>query len=195
MQPAAQRIWVIAGAVAALGLAGLGGAVGFNYFAPSHPAEIDPNQIREQLRDPTLTDEDRRALRDKLREQREREMNARVDEYFTANDDTAKQAVLDRHIDEWQKQLQEWEARRKAEEAQRANKENNDKNQKKPDFNSMTNQQKKERSESGNPDQRAKMMAYFEALRARMSERGIQSPGRGPAGNRGGGNRGGAGAP
>lgn len=180
------RTWFTVGLIAVLGLAGIGTAAGLHYFAPAKStATLDPNTIRELLHNPDLSEEDRRALLDKMRATREREMSQRVDEYFAAADDEAKQAVLDKHIDEFQRQQAEREQRRREAEAKREQKRTNPEE--------LSNQQKKERAESGNPDQRAKMMAYFEALRARMTARGIQPPGPGrggpggPGGPRGGG--------
>lgn len=179
MSAPSQRTWTVAIALATLGLAALG-AAGIHFFASQKStASLEPNELRELLRNPDLTDEDRRALYDKMREAREREMAARVDEFFTAVDDDARQAVLDRHIDEMQKQMAEREARRREAEAKSAAEK--EKKQRGRDFNSMTTQEKKERAESGNPDKRAKTMTYFEALRARMTARGIQPP-RGPGG-------------
>ena len=52
----------------------------------------------------------------------------------------------------------------------------------------MTQQERKTRAESRNPDQAAQHMAYFSALRARATARGIQMPfGGGPGGGGGGG--------
>ena len=175
-----QRTWIVALAIATLGLVGLGAAAGFHYLNPQKSiATLDPNEIRELLHNPDLTAEDRRALYDKMREYREREMAAHVDEFFAATDDAARQAVLDRHIDEMQRQIAEREARRR--EAEARNAAEKEKKQRGRDYNSMTTQEKKERAESGNPDKRAKTMTYFEALRARMNARGIQPP-RGPGG-------------
>jgi hypothetical protein len=144
----------------------------------SHPGAM-MSTIRSAMDRDDLTGEQRRQARQNMREVFESAINDRVNEYFAASDEE-KTAVLDSHIDQmesWQKAMEEqrkqWEARR------------NQEGERGPGrgFNDQTREERKERSESRNPDQTAQRMAYFLAMQKRMAERGIQAPfGRGPGG-------------
>ena len=46
-------------------------------------------------------------------------------------------------------------------------------------FGQRSKQERKVFTESRNPDDMARTMPYFQAMRSRMSERGMQMPGRG----------------
>lgn len=143
--------------------------------------------MREGMRNENLTDDQRRELMQNMREVWRQTMQARVDEYYNAPPDQ-QVAVLDQHIDQFVAQLRAWEERR--EEMERNREE--DRQQMGRMFSSPSQQERKERSESRNPDDMARTMAYFAAVRTRMTERGINMPGRfGGPGMRGGGPGGG----
>lgn len=141
----------------------------------------NPAQVRELFDRQDLTDEQRRELADNLREVGRSMMNDRFGEYFNAPADE-RQAVLDKHIDEFQKMRKEMEARRKAGQNEEGEK---------PDprgfLANRTRQERKAESESRSADEMARGMAYFTALRKRMGERGIEMPG--PPGRGGPGGR------
>ncbi len=153
----------------------------------------EPDKLRETIRDTMqredLTEEQRRQIAENMRTVWEGEMQKRVDEYFAAPEEE-KTAILDRQLDEWQERMKEWERRRKEEEKKDGQKERTDQA---PRFAGMFGQQsreqRKERSETRDPDRAGRQMAYFAAMRNRAAERGINMP-MGP----GGGFRGGPGA-
>ena len=140
----------------------------------------EPDKLRETMRETMrrddLTDEQRRQIAENMRAVWEGEMQKRVDEYFAASDEE-KTVVLDSQIDEWQKRMKEWEERRKEEQ-----KKDGEKNaaQQGPRFPGMggpqSREDRKQRSETRDPDRTARQMAYFAAMRERMNERGIKAP-------------------
>ncbi len=142
----------------------------------------DPSQLRETMRESfrrdDLTDEQRRELRDNMREVWTSALNERVDEYYDAPE-SKREAMLDRHIDEMAERMAEWEARRREREVERK-KDGAGEDRGRPRFASATRQERKLRSESRNPDQSARAMVYFNNLRARAADRGIDLPRRGP---------------
>lgn len=160
----------------------------------------DPGQgmetIRQVSRREDLTDEQRREVFGNMREVWQTQMAERVDEYFAAADDE-KEALLDRHLDEWQERSKEmsqrreqWERERKEAEAKEESDEDQEdwRERMRNRWGSRTQQQRKEHSESRDPDQSARMMAYFTALRSRASARGISMwGGRSGSGGHGGG--------
>ncbi len=187
---------VIAGAVGAYVFGGLG--------KPAKPAPPDPNVLIAKLEQENLPEEERRATREQMRDAMQARMDTRLDEYFTASE-ADKMAVLDRHIDEmqkemaeWEKRRAEWEKRRQEREAAAASDPNRDPNAapgpgwQRPNLAAMSPEERKQRAESRDPDRMGRMMSYFTALRARATERGIQMPQWGPPG---GGMRGGPGGP
>lgn len=200
-----RRNWLLSGG-AALVLVGGAWGLSLRYGRANDPTGLPPELSRENLKAQAanpdqirttfentmqrtdLTEEQRREAMRRMRELWEARQNERMNEYFAAAADQ-KQAILDRQIDEMQKERQEAEARRAQWEKEHAQQQaqngqhNNDRPRR--DFASMTPQERKSRAESRNPDQTAKHMAYFAAVRARMAERGIQMP-RGPMGGGGG---------
>lgn len=150
----------------------------------------EPDKLRETIRDTMrrddLTDEQRRQIAENMRTVWEGEMNKRVDEYFAASEEE-KNVVLDRQLDEWRERMKEWEQRRKEEEKKDGEKDRTDQA---PRFAGMFGQQsreqRKERSETRDPDRAARQMAYFAAMRYRAAERGINMPFGPGAGPRGG---------
>jgi len=157
----------------------------------------EPEKLRETMRDTMqredLTDEQRRQIAENMRTVWEGEMNKRVDEYFAASEEE-KTAVLDRQLDEWRERMKEWEQRRKEEEKKDGEKDRADRAQRFAGmFGQQSREQRKERSETRNPDQAGRQMAYFMAMRNRAAERGINMP-MGPGGGFRGGPGGGPGA-
>jgi hypothetical protein len=150
----------------------------------------EPDKLRETIRDTMqredLTDEQRRQIAENMRTVWEGEMQKRVDEYFAASEEE-KTAVLDRQLDEWRERMKDWEQRRKEEEKKDGEKARDDQSRR---FAGMfgqqqTREQRKDRSETRNPDQMGRQMAYFAAMRNRAAERGINMP-MGGGGFRGG---------
>ncbi len=136
------------------------------------------------LRDRTdLTDEQREQIRDNMRAAMEARMKAHVDEYFGATGDEKKK-ILDKHIDEFQKMREEMEARRKQEGNQAGGPPGGDKPRGEGDRGQGgpggrgggSREERMARTQSRNPDQTAKRMAYSAAIRERMKERGITPP-------------------
>lgn len=161
------------------------------------------DSMRDAMRNEELTDEQRQELRQNMRRVWTETLSARVDEYFAATPE--KQIdILDKHIDEFQARMKEFEARRKEWEAERAKEAKERGNEPgRPEggprnFGPQTQEERKTQSESRNPDQMARQMAYFVAVQKRAAERGITmpqwrrgapggGPGRGPGGGPGGG--------
>lgn len=158
-----------------------------------------PGALRGHMRElrnrEDLTDEQRRQAMMAMREAWRELMDERVDEYLNAPDDK-KDEVLDRHLDEIEKRRREWEAERARDREARdrgpGEARPGDRGAPGPRgrFANSTPSERKARSESRSPDQRAKHMAYRRALRKRAEERGIELPfGRGPGSGRGDGGR------
>lgn len=145
----------------------------------------EPDKLRETIRDTMrrddLTDEQRRLIAENMRTVWEGEMQKRVDEYYAASEEE-KNVVLDRQLDEWRERMKEWERRRKEEEKRDGEKDRADQA---PRFAGMfgpqSREQRKERSETRDPDRAGRQMAYFAAMRNRAAERGINMP-MGPGG-------------
>ncbi len=152
----------------------------------------DPREARELVRgamqNDSLTDEQRKELRKNMRAAFEARMRERVDAYFAASDED-KPKVLDEQIDEFVEQMKKWEEARKEEEKNEKKDGEKDQSNFRNFFASASKQDRKEMSESRNPDDMARSMTYFSAMQSRMKERGIQPP-RGPGGPGGGGGRG-----
>lgn len=136
--------------------------------------------MREAMEREDLTEEQRRHIADNARSVFRERMEATVNEYFKAQTEDEKNAVLDQQIDQFQdrpqpteEQRKEWEKRREERRAEGGGR---------PE---PTQQERKERSESRNPDQTARQMAFFSAVRERATQRGITLP-QGPGGGRGG---------
>ncbi|MCH7592647.1 MAG: hypothetical protein IH989_07710 [Planctomycetes bacterium] len=149
--------------------------------------------LRDSFRRDDLTDEQRRELRRNMREVWRSRTTERVNEYFNAPSDEAD-AVLDRHIDELVSSMQAMRTAR--EERQKVTKQDGsqaDRRNGRGRMGSRSRQDRKQSSESRNPDETARAMLYFNNLRARATDRGIQIPGRGGGrgfGGGGGGRRG-----
>lgn len=171
--------------------------VSAHFSTPVKPPPPDPEKLIEALQKPDLTEAQRQELEHNMHEAFRAQMDTRVQEYFTAPEEE-KAVVLDRHIDEWQKRMQEMEKRREERRAQREEGEDQAERRDGPtsrphhDPGAMSVQERKTRSETRNPDEMARRMAYFQAMRERMEARGIQMPhGPGPGpGGRGPGGRG-----
>ena len=152
-------------------------------------AEVtDPGKLREVLdrhNPDELTEEQRRELRHNMREVHRSMLDDRMAEYLAAAE-AERQAILDKHIDEFQKRMAEWRERRE----RRQDREERDRSRFRDMFRSRTREERKADSENRNPDEMAQRMAYFSAIRQRMEERGIEMPW-GPGGGHGRGGRGG----
>lgn len=202
------KAWVVT-TVAVLALGGTGWAL-MRSGAPAGPAipselsvdalkaqaKEDPGKmmgtIRETMRRDDLTDEQRRQIGENMRKVWEDTMQERVDEYYAAAGDEERKQILDRQIDEFEERRKEWQARR-AEEEKKGGKDGAQGGPFAGGPGSQTREERKERAESRNPDQMARQMAYFSAMRQRMGERGIKAPSFGPGGRGGPGGGGGSG--
>lgn len=144
----------------------------------------EPGKLRQSVRDAMrrddLTDEQRRQVAMNLRNLWQSRLQERVDEYFATPDEN-KTAVLDQHIDSFMERMKQWDEQRKKDNDQPSDA---NRQRMRQMFGGRSAQERKEASESRNPDQTARTMAYFAAVRARAQQRGIQMP-RGP-GRRGG---------
>ncbi len=187
---------VAGGGVLLVGVGAWGVSAHFRATPTAEP--VEPEKLMEAMRQPDLTDEQRDELRRKMREAFEVRMAANVDEYFDAPEEE-RVVILDRHIDEMEKERARMEERRRErgerEEPPPGEREAGPTSRPRRDPGEMTPQERKTRSETRNPDESARRMAYFHAMRARMAERGIQPP-QGPGGRGGpGGPRGFGGPP
>ncbi len=155
--------------------------------AKSDPGQM-MNTVRNTIRRDDLTDEQRKQIGQNIRSVWESAMRERMDQYYAATTDEDRTAILDQQIDEFEQRRKEWEQRRKADEKEEV--ERADREQRGPGmFGPQSKDERKERSESRNPDQMARQMAYFAAMSKRMGERGIKAP-FGPSAGRGGPGRG-----
>lgn len=162
-------------------------------------------KANEFFRRTDLTEEQRHAVFDNMRQVMEEQLDGNIDEWMAATPDQ-KLAVLDRQIDQMQafmkemeKHRAEWEKRREEErkrrEAERAR--NGNDNQAEEDRGPggrwrermATPQGRKQATESRDPDQMARRMGYFSAMMGRMKARGIDMPFGPGRGGPGGGNR------
>ncbi|MEK6677618.1 MAG: hypothetical protein AABZ47_18445 [Planctomycetota bacterium] len=150
----------------------------------------EPGKMFETMRDlrdrEDLTDEQRQKLRDNMREVFQSRMKENVDEYFAATPEQQND-VLDKQLDAFQEQMNRWEEQRKQFEKDRKP---GDEERWRGNPGDQTQQERKTRSESRNPDQMARMMTYFAAMQKRANERGIKLPQWGPGRGRGPGGRG-----
>lgn len=147
-------------------------------------AEKDRGSVFTTMRETA----DREDLNDNQRRQAQRNMRTamrsmadeRVDEYFAA-DQSEKNAILDRQIDEFAERMKGWEQRRKERQREREarGEENTDESRRnwmRRGRGAQTREQRKSRSEGRDPDKSARRSAYFSAVQKRMQERGIESP-------------------
>lgn len=111
-----------------------------------------------------LTDEQREQVRRNKGQAYFQTLQQQVDKYFEAGE-AEREEILDRHLDEF---MTERDRSSKADEAkqdqQRA------KSRKRP----MTREQRKAKSESADPDDMARLAAYWTALKERARARGIK---------------------
>jgi len=161
----------------------------------------DPDKLMDTMRNAyrrdDLTEEQRRQVRSNLREVWTSMIDERIDEYFGAAPNV-QASILDKHIDEFQQRRKGWEKRRKEFEKERKARQAREggdgesrearRSGDRRRFGSRSRTERKARSENRNPDKQVRRMAYFAAIRKRMSERGIQMRWRGP-GSRGRGRR------
>ena len=156
-----------------------------DFFERNHPNWLSYT-MRDMIRREDLTDEQRRELRSNMRDVFRTMMRERMDAWYAAETDAEKTAILDQQIDEFEARRAEWERRRA--EAEESEEGRADRERFRQMFATPSKEERKARSESRNPDQTARMMGYFSAMRKRMEQRGIQPPG-GPGGRGGWGRR------
>lgn len=166
-------------------------------------------EARKAMEAGNLTEQQRHELWSNVHTAIEARMEQRLDEYFAAGDPSARKALLDRHIDRMQSRMKEWEKRRTEREREGGARPDRggapgsgDRREGRPEgFGSgsgpggappggprgewrppgpPSREQRKMRSESRDPDQSARRMACFTALRQRAKERGIELPRMGP---------------
>jgi len=194
--PQVRRHWLIAGGVV-LGL----GLCAWGFYGHSAEADSDlpkaltvdgiragmgdlgrsRESFRAMMRGDKLNEDQRRRAARNMRTVWRDEMKTRVDAYFNADEDE-QQAILDAQIDEFQARMNEWRKRREEQKKDAQKDGNDDRGGFRGMFGQRSKQERKEFTESRNPDDMARTMAYFQAMRSRMSERGMQMPGRGGPG-------------
>lgn len=166
-------------------------------------AKEDPgkvfDELREKMRDEKTTEEEREKLRKSMREAFESRMNEAVAEYYNAKPED-REAVLNKHIDEFEKFRKMREDREREEEekakAEGKSDEEREKEREKErerwrkSMNDRSKEERKSDSETRNPNDQARRMAYRAAMFKQMQARGIQPP---RWGGPGGGGRGGHG--
>jgi hypothetical protein len=212
------KVWWIAGVATLVIAGGVWGAVAWWGHAKGAtvalPKELQFDSLKAQAEEPEkmaqtmhdmreredLTEEQRHAAFENMRRVWETELDQRIDEYYAAPE-AEKTAVLDRQIDEFTERMermrqvheQDRQANQRGEGEARGDREATSRPRRdwRQRMAEMSVQERKTRSESRNPDQTARHMAYFAAVRQRMEQRGIQMP-RGPGGGFG---RGGGGPP
>jgi len=166
-------------------------------FRQALERETDPGRVFDEARRTMdredLTPEQRRAIWMTVRDRMEQEMDRRIDEFFSASTPEEKNAILDRHIADFQERAKDME-RRRAERERAAAAQSAPAQAGGPaaggerrgpfgrDGQPPSREERKRWSESRDPDRAAKRMAYFTAMRQRAEQRGIQLPwpGRGP---------------
>lgn len=167
-------------------------------FAVDNLKKMEPgpgmwDQMRELRDRKDLTDEQRDQIRDNMRSVMEARFKERIDEYYSAKGEDKKK-ILDKHIDEMQKFREQMEARRNQEGNQAGGPPGGDRPRGDGDRGQGgrggpgggSREQRMTRTQSRNPDQMAKRMAYMAAVNERMKERGMQPfGGGGPRGPRG----------
>ena len=150
--------------------------------------KADPAETMKLFRRDDLTEEQREELGRNIREAHQERITERINRYFSAEGDQ-RTAVLDEQIDEF------LEMRKRMEEAREQDPPDEDwrermrqrwRNRPPP-----SRAERKEAFETNRAENRSRMMAYFQAVRARMQERGMEMP-RGPGGHGGPGMRGGS---
>ncbi len=136
-------------------------------------------EIMEVMRSKDLTEDERRKLREIGRELMMASVNKNVDEYFDAPLEQ-REAILDRHMDEWQEFREQMEAYR--EEHKDDPDDQAERERERQRWQKRDRQDAKERMEGGDPDRMKRMFAYWGKMRARAQARGIDM-GRGSRGS------------
>jgi hypothetical protein len=191
-----QRKWYLAGGGALLVAAAALGVTA-HFVSAKDPAGLppelstkslqanadNPQKLQEIMHDTMqrtdLSDEQRREAMHRMREVWQQRMEKRINEYFVAATADQKQAILDRQLDEMQEEMKAREAQREEMERQREEwrrQHERDGQQHRRSFADLPVQEQKTRFEARSPDAAARRRVYFQALRARATERGIQMP-------------------
>lgn len=152
------------------------------------------DEMRRKMDDPSLTDEQRNKFREEFDRLRDARQDEAVAEYYAAKDED-REAVLNKHIDEFEKWRKMREDReREEEEKAKADGKTEEEREKEREQErdrwrkmreNRSKEQRKADSESRNPNQRAQRMAYRRAMREQMKARGIEPPRWGGGGGRG----------
>ena len=166
-------LWLAGGGVLILGVTAWG--VSGHFRTPPKPPPADPAKLIEEMHKPDLSDEQRRQLADAMHESMETRIDSQVEEYYAAPPEE-KERVLDKQIDRLQEEMKRREAEHEREAGADRERDHGPTSRPHRDFGSMSPQERKTRSETRSPDQMARRMAYFAAMRARMGQRGIQGP-------------------
>lgn len=167
----------------------------------NNPGEV-MERVHQAMAQGNLTEAQRHELWRNAHGVMEARMKQQLDEYFAA-DANERPAILDRHISEMQTRMRDWEQRRPGDrrppsgDGSGAAPGGGSLTRAEPGpggpggpggdrpFGPPTRERRKLHSESRDPDEMARRMAYFTALHKRAEERGIQMPGPpGPPGMR-----------
>lgn len=153
--------------------------------------KANPDEAMENFRkamDRTdLTDEQREKIRENGREVMEQRMQDNADEWYKASKEE-REKIISRQIDEMMKRFERMQKEREERDAKMSEEDKEKERQKWQERmkrgDSMTQAERKSRSESRSPDASARMMAYRQAVRDQMQQKGIQPPkwGGGPGG-------------
>lgn len=182
------RTWVLVSA----GLIAVGGAAWALWSRSGKADESVPvpeafavDSIKQKMDDPEetkrlfasqqydeLADEQRRQVHQNKGEAFRQIWQDRVSEYFEAAE-ADREAILDRHLDALMAKMEQYDEGE--EPKNESKKQQPSKSQKRP-YSEWSRQERKAKSESGNPDQLARMMAYKTAIMKRAQARGIKMP-------------------
>lgn len=164
------------------------GAGAWAYASRAKPEVQDPAKLMDKMREirerKDLTDDQKHKLFEENRPAMELAFNKRIDDWYSAPTKEAKNAILDKNIDEREKRRKEMEARRDSS-SQPSSRPSNRRG-----WGNSSPDERKSRSESHSPDRMARMSSFMKAMHQRMEERGIKPPQGGWGqwgGNRGGG--------
>lgn len=123
-----------------------------------------------RLQSKDLTDEQRAALEQNMRDLMMDDMNQKVDEYLEATEEQ-RDAIMDRHLDEWQ------EFMKKMSEYQEKNKDNPEyqeyQERQRTQRGAPSKQDRKQWMEGTSPERMGRMMQYWVKMQARAKERGM----------------------
>lgn len=139
------------------------------------PSSSERAEADERADRPQLAREDRRAVGRGMHEERRKEMLEEIDSFFKLGPEE-QAAALDQRLDAMAARRAEWEKRRNA--GGNEERRNRDGDRNGPPRSGERSEEQRlqhfhERLDDSSPEERAKMQAYFAALRARAEKRGI----------------------